>query len=138
MRWMLSKADHLAERAKQFALRVLKFVRRLPTDTACSEIGRQLLRAATSESANYSAARRARSRAEFIAKLGLVVEEADETEHWLALIDEGQLVTASTAAEELASLRGEAAELRAIFTQSVKTARANAAKARGHARKPDR
>jgi four helix bundle protein len=131
---MASTADQLADRVAQFALRVLKFTRKLPSDYASSDLGRQLVRAATSESANYRAARRARSRPEFIAKLGLVVEEADETEHWLELIDGGKLLTVPAAVKELAWLRGEAAELRAIFVQSVKTARANFARSRGQAK----
>jgi four helix bundle protein len=94
-------------------------------------MARQLVRAATGESANYRAARRGRSRAEFIAKLGVVAEEADEAEHWLTLIDEGKLLTGPAALDELAWLRGEAAELRAIFVQSVKTARNNYNRGRG-------
>ena len=128
---MPSKADLLAQRVKSFATRIVKFARRLPGDPTAQEISRQLVRAGTGESANYHAARRGRSRAEFIAKLGTVAEEADETEHWLAIIDDSSLVTTAAALKELAWLRGEAAELRAIFVQSVKTARANYAQARG-------
>jgi len=128
---MPSKADLLAQRTRQFATRIVKFARRLPIDGPAQDIARQLVRAATSESANYQAARRGRSRAEFIAKLGVVAEEADETEHWLQLVAEANLVTTPPALDELAWLRGEAAELRAIFVQSVKTSRANYAEIRG-------
>jgi four helix bundle protein len=133
---MASTADLLAQRTKQFATRIVKFARRLPIEGTAQDIGRQLVRAATSESANYQAARRGRSRAEFIAKLGIVAEEADETEHWLQLVAEANLVTTPAALDELGWLRGEAAELRAIFVQSVKTARKNYNRARGQM--PDR
>jgi len=128
---MSSTADLLAKRTREFATRIVRFARRFPGDGATQDIARQLVRAATSESANYQAARRGRSRAEFIAKLGIVAEEADETEHWLQLVAEAGLVTTPAALDELAWLTGEAAELRAIFVQSVKTARKNYNRARG-------
>ena len=76
-------------------------------------------RSASGVSANYHAAGRARSRAEFIAKLGVVAEEADETEHWLTVMRDAQL----TSGVEFDWLLNESRELRAIFVQSVKTAR---------------
>ena len=84
-------------------------------------IVRQVVRSGTAIGSNYRAAGRARSRTEFIAKLGVVVKEADETEHWLDLLDSCDLCRG----QELVWLRRESAELRAIFTKSVKTARLN-------------
>ena len=118
---MYSLAAQLRTRVKQFAVRVVKFVSALPSSIATREIGSQLLKAGTSESANYHAACRARSRKEFIAKLGTVVEEADESEHWLDVIKQGDLA----AGAELDWLVGEAGELRAIFKASLETARTN-------------
>lgn len=103
----------------------MTFARALPKDPACNEIARQLTRSGTGESANYHAARRARSRAEFIAKLGVAAEEADETEHWLIVTTKSQIVTPPTLLKELAWLLDEARQLRAILVQSVRTARAN-------------
>jgi len=78
---MNSQAEKLRQRVKHFAVRVVRFVRTLPCEPAGDAIGRQLVRSGTGVSSNYRAACRARSRAEFIAKLGIVVEEADEAEH---------------------------------------------------------
>src|SRR6266850_1922801 len=83
---MSSQADELRARARRFAVRILRFVRTLPRDPATDAVVRQLARSSTSVSANYRAAGRARSRAEFIAKVGVVAEEADEAEHWLAVL----------------------------------------------------
>ena len=116
-----SAADDLAARVKQFAIRLVKFARTLPRDPVCDVVARQLVRSGTGESSNYQAARRARSRAEFIAKLGVVAEEADETEHWLDVVREGEL----SSGPELDSLSKESRELRAIFVRSVTTARQN-------------
>ena len=103
----------------------MTFARALPRDPASGEIARQLTRSGTGESANYHAARRGRSRAEFIAKLGIAAEEADETEHWLIVVTETQIVTSPPLLKELAWLLDEARQLRAILVQSVRTARAN-------------
>ena len=118
---MNARAAELRARVKKFAIRIVKFVRALPADDAPRLIGRQLLKSGTGESANYHAACRARSKAEFIAKLGVVVEEADETEHWLHVLNDGELASGT----ELKWLTGEAAELRAIFKASLDTARTN-------------
>jgi four helix bundle protein len=118
---MSSQAEALRSRVKSFAVRILRFVRTLPRDPAGDTAARQLARAGTSASANYHATCRARSRAEFIAKLGLVVEEADEAEHWLFVIRESGLCSG----EELEWLAREGAELRAIFSTSLQTARSN-------------
>ena len=116
-----SQADELAKRAKRFAVRAVKFVRKLPRDRPTDTIGRQLAKSATGESANYRAARRARSRAEFVAKMGTVAEEADESEHWLEVLGE----SGAASGPEFQWLLGESRELRAIFVASARTARAN-------------
>ena len=114
-------AQQLRERVKRFAVRVLRCVKTLSSDLATATAARQLARAGSGASANYHAACRARSRAEFIAKLGTVVEEIDEAEHWLDVLKDGELASGP----ELDWLRGEAGELRAIFKTSLGTARAN-------------
>jgi four helix bundle protein len=118
---MASRADDLAERTRRFAVRVVKFARLLPRSPTNDGIARQLAGAATAESANYRAARRARSRAEFVAKIGTVAEEADESEHWLDVLRE----TGMGSGPELEWLLAESRELRAIFVASAATARAN-------------
>jgi four helix bundle protein len=115
------RAEELRHRVKSFAIRLLKFVKTLPRDPATSEVAHQLARSGPSVSSNYHSACRARSRREFISKLGLVLEEADESEHWLKLLGDGTLVEGS----ELDWLQSEASQLRAIFKASVTTARAN-------------
>jgi four helix bundle protein len=85
------KPDDLKKRTKQFALRVLKLVAALPNNLPGRTIGGQLVRAGTSVGANYRAACRARSKPEFIAKIGIVEEEADESAFWMELIIEGKL-----------------------------------------------
>ncbi|HKT81377.1 MAG TPA: four helix bundle protein [Vicinamibacterales bacterium] len=119
---MTTKADTLRERTRRFAVDILRFVRCLPNDPPSSVVGRQLAKAGTSMSANYRAAGRARSRAEFIAKLGVVVEEADETEHWLQIVHEAGL---SARDAKRITLTAESAELRAIFCAALQTARRN-------------
>ena len=112
-------SDELKRRTKQFALRVMKLVDALPRTTTGRAIGGQLVRSGTSVGANYRAACRGRSKAEFAAKVGTVAEEADESCFWLELIIEGQFVP-----EHLVQpLLEEANELTAIFTASAKTTR---------------
>src|SRR5213594_3657109 len=82
---IMSDVD-LKRRTKRFALDVIKFVEALPKDETCRIIGRQLLRAGTSVGANYRAACRAKSNADFLSKMGVVEEEADECAYWLALL----------------------------------------------------
>jgi four helix bundle protein len=122
---MASRADELAARVKVFADRVLKFVCSLPQDQRIEHIFVQLIDSASAESANYRAARRARSRKEFVARLGLVAEEADESENWLDVLTTAGIVTTAARIAELRDLLTEARELRAIFVQSHQTARAN-------------
>ena len=104
-------AGVLQDRTKQLALRVIRMVERLPATEAARTIGRQVLRSATSVAANYRAACRARSRAAFRAKLGVVVEEADETVFWLEILAESGIVRA----DRLSRLTGEASEVRSIM-----------------------
>ena len=113
--------DELKLRTKKFALRILKLVGALPKSIEGRAIAGQLVRAGTSVAANYRSACRARSKAEFIAKLGVVLEEADETQLWLELIIEGKLGPAV----RVKSLLEEANELVAIFVSSRKSASAN-------------
>ena len=113
-------AENLKERTKQFALRVLKLVEALPDTVQGRAVGGQLIRAGTSVGANYRAACRGRSKAEFIAKLGTVEEEADESAFWLELIIEGALLKAKL----VQPLLDEANELTRIMACSRITARA--------------
>ena len=108
----------LKKRTKQFGLRVMKLVGALPSDSVGRAIGSQLVRSGTSVGANYRAACRGRSKAEFIAKLGIVVEEADECGYWMELIIEGQLLPAS----KVESLLDEANQVTAIMVASRKSA----------------
>jgi four helix bundle protein len=109
----------LKERTKGFALAIVRLVDDLGPRRATDVIGRQLLRAGTSVAANYRSARRARSRKEFLAKMGIVEEEADESAFWLELLVEAGLVSSARAAE----LRDEAGQLVAITIASIRTAR---------------
>jgi four helix bundle protein len=111
-------------RTKQFALRIMKLVGALPKSIQGRAIASQLMRSGTSVAANYRAACRSRSRAEFIAKLGTVEEEADETAFWLELIIEGSFLTAA----QIQPLLIEAGEIVAITAVSKKTASATLAK----------
>jgi four helix bundle protein len=110
-------AEELKARTKTFALRVIRLVNALPRGLAGQIIGRQLLRSATSVGANYRATCRAQSRAEFAAKLSIVVEETDETLYWLELLEDSGLIKP----DRLKELRNEANELLAIVIASRKT-----------------
>jgi four helix bundle protein len=111
--------NELKERTKSFALSAVRLVEDLPRGRSAEVIGHQLLRAGTSVAANYRSACRARSRKEFIAKMGIVEEEADESQFWLELIIEHGLLTA----ERASTLRDEAGQLVAIAVTSIRTAR---------------
>ncbi len=114
-------SEELRRRTKEFALRVIEAVKKFSTTVEGEIIGKQVVRSATSVGANYRAACRGRSHADFIAKLGIVEEEADETLYWLELAVAAKLIT-MTDAEPLIK---EADELTAIFSASRKTARKN-------------
>jgi len=109
----------LKERTKAFALRIIRLVESLPKGKAADVIGRQLLRSGTSVAANYRAACRAKSTADFIAKMGIVEEEADESLFWLELLIEAQLIDK----EKLKALMRETDEILAIVVASIKTAK---------------
>ena len=111
-------ANVMKERTKQFAMRVVRLCNSLPRTSAARVIGMQILRSATSVGANYRAACLARSRAEFISKISIVLEEADETTYWIELLIETQIVPE----RKLAELMREARALSAIFAASRKTA----------------
>jgi four helix bundle protein len=85
--------EDLRTRTKRFAIRILRLYRDLPAKEEARILGRQLLRSGTSVGANYRAACRARSKAEFVAKLGIVLEESDETVFWLELLLEAGIVS---------------------------------------------
>jgi len=112
-------SNELKQRAKTLALRVIKVIEALPRSRTADVLGKQLLRCATSVGANYRAACRAKSPADFVAKLGIVEEEADETIYWLELLVETGLVRS----EEARPLLQEADEILAITVASIKTAR---------------
>jgi len=113
--------DELKKRTKRFGLRIIKLVNALPRTIAGRAIGGQLVRACTSVGANYRAACRSRSRAEFIVRLGVVEEEADESGFWLETIVESELMKPKL----IAPLMKEANELVAIMTSSRMSAARN-------------
>ncbi len=114
----MDKAE-LKLRTKAFGLRALKLVRHLPRDIAGRAIGQQLVRSALSVGANYRSACRGRSRAEFLSKLGIVLEEVDESAYWLeVIIEDGMLPEAKASA-----LLQEANELTAIFFTATTSTR---------------
>ena len=114
-----SESSPLQDRSKQFALRVIRLVEKLPNRRTGDVIGRQLLRASTSVGANYRAACRGRSRAEFCSKLGIVEEEADECVYWLELVMESGLMKPRLVED----LHREATEILKMVVASIKTAR---------------
>ena len=116
----MSERD-LKTRTKAFALRILKLVDALPKTTAGRAFVSQIVRSGTSVAANYRSACRAKSTADFVAKMSIVEEEADETLFWLELLEESELVTAA----KLTAIKQEANELIAITVASIKTARRN-------------
>src|SRR5947209_5424102 len=109
----------MKQRTKEFAKRVIKLCRQLPQSEEARLIRGQLFRFGTSVGANYRAACRGRSKADFISKLGIVLEEADETLYWLEILVESEIVKS----ELLAPLIDEANQLVAIFVKSVNTVR---------------
>ena len=107
-------AEELKKRTKQFGLRVLKLEAALPNTIVGRAIGGQLVRSGTSVGANYRAACRGRSKAEFVAKLGIAEEEADESGYWMEMIIEGELLKPKL----VQSLLTEANDLTKIFARS--------------------
>jgi four helix bundle protein len=113
------EADELKRRTKDFALQIIRLVESLSRSRSGDVIGQQILRSATSTGANYRAACKARSRADFISKITVVEEEADESQYWLELLADSGILKR----EQVDSLMREAKELTAIFTASGKTAK---------------
>lgn len=109
--------EELKKRTKNFALRIIKLVNALPKNQTGLVIGNQILRSGTSVAANYRAVCRARSKADFISKLGVVIEESDETTFWLELIIESELLRP----ESIELLLKESNEITAIMVSSKNT-----------------
>ncbi len=109
----------IKQRTKIFAIRVIRLVDSLPQTVSAQVIAKQIVRSSTAVAANYRASCRARSQAEFIAKLGIVEEEADESLFWLELLVESGIVKK----EKLELLMTEANELTSIIVSSIKTAK---------------
>jgi four helix bundle protein len=122
--------DDLEKRAKAFALRVVKLVDALPKSAAGRAFGNQLIRSASSVAANYRAARRGRSGKEFVSKLSIVTEEADESTFWLEMIVQAELLPPP----KVQALLDEANELMRIFAASRKTAAAGLKRSPNHSR----
>ena len=115
----VSKHDNLKDRSKKFALRVIRLVDSLPKTLAARTIGGQMIRSGTSVAANYRAACRARSNADFIAKMGIVEEETDESAFWIEFLVDAEIVKMTLVAD----LLDEAHQLTAIWVSSINTAR---------------
>ncbi len=114
-------SDELKQRTKNFSIRVINLIRTLPNNKIGYVLGNQLLRSATSIGANYRAACRSRSKAEFISKIRVVEEESDESVYWIELIKESNLFNEN----RLSEILKEANELTAIFTSIGKTSKMN-------------
>ena len=111
----------LQKRTKEFALRIIRMFATLPKSTEAQVLGKQVLRSGTSVGANYREAHRARSKAEFISKVGDCLKELDETAYWFELLTESDLVPSS----KLSALQDECQQLLAIFTSIAKKAKSN-------------
>jgi len=122
--------EELRQRTKRFAIYIIRFCASLPRTDEARVIGRQLLRSGTSVGANYRAVCRPRSAPDFIAKLGIVIEEVDETLYWLEILVEAKIVASDMGID----LRREAEALTRIFVTSRTTARRNAHESRSRAR----
>ena len=113
--------EDLKQRTKKFALEIIRLVENLPKNRIADILGRQILRSGTSVGANYRASCRARSRADFISKMGIVEEEADESLYWLELLLEAKLVRQ----DQIQHLVAEGNEITAMVIASIRTARRN-------------
>lgn len=113
--------EELKKRTKAFAVSIIKMTEALPRKNSTFPVSNQIIRSATSVGANYRAALRARSKAEFIAKLGIVVEEVDETLYWLEIIVDSELASK----ELIGPLWLEGNELTSIFVSMLKTSKLN-------------
>jgi four helix bundle protein len=117
----LHRAKQLQDRTKQFAVRIIKAFARLPKNKATRIVGRQFLRSGTSLAANYRAACRSRSAADFISKISIVAEEADETLFWFELLVESELIKPAI----VGPLMSECDEPLKIYSASLATAKRN-------------
>ena len=117
---MSDEKDDLRDRTKQFALRIIKLYDSFSRSGAAHVLGHQLLRAGTSVGANFREPHRARSNAEFVAKVGDCLKELEETTYWLELLVESGAVHA----KKLTGLVDETSQLIAIFTAIAKKVRA--------------
>jgi four helix bundle protein len=117
----LNRAKELQDRTKRFAIRIINAFAQLPKDEATRIIGRQFLRSGTSLAANYRASCRVRSCADFISKINVVTEEADETLFWFELLHESELVKTRI----VRPLMSECEQLSRIFSASLTTAKRN-------------
>ncbi len=117
--------EEIKKRSKQFAIAIIKMTESLPRKNSTFVVSNQIIKSATSVGANYRSSLRGRSKAEFIAKLGIVVEEIDETLYWLEIIHESELANKET----IQPLWQEANELTSIFVSMLKTAKLNHIKA---------
>ena len=115
----LDRAAELKSRTKSYAIRIVRLYRSLSRSTDAQVLGKQLLRSGTSVAANYRAACRSRSKAEFISKMSVVLEEADESAFWLELMAE----TSTLPSARMQDLLKETNELAAIFGASIRTAK---------------
>jgi four helix bundle protein len=113
---------NLAQRTKLYALQIIKMYSELPRGAVAQVLGRQVLRSGTSVGANYREANRARSKAEFIAKMGDCLKELDETAYWLELLAEASIIADSNQS----ILLDETSQLIAIFVTIIKKAKAKA------------
>ncbi len=127
----MQKKD-FARRTMLFGLRVIRLVESLPKSQTAYVIGNQLLRAGTSVGANYRSALRGKSRADFIAKLGIVEEECDEALYWMQMLIEAGIIKTS----RLTQLMNEANEIIAIVVSSIKTARSRGSSPQSGIRNP--
>jgi four helix bundle protein len=112
----MGEVENLVSRTKKFALRVIRLYSSLPKQTLAQVLGKQVLRSGTSVGANYREAFRARSSAEFIAKMGECVKELEETSYWLELLVDTNLITT----ERLSLLQDECNQLLSIFVTIIK------------------
>ena len=117
----LEFAKQMQSRTKLFAVRIIRMFQRLPKTEEARIVGKQALRSGTSVAANYRAACRSKSRADFISKLGTAVEEADETSFWIDLLEAAEIVPA----KKLESIKAETDELLRILGSSLDTAKRN-------------
>ena len=117
----LEFATKMQQRTKSFAVQVVKFFGKLPKTDEARVLGRQLLRSGTSVAANYRAVCRAKSDADFISKMGTVVEETDESLLWLELLEDAGICPPNL----VQSLKTESDELLRIFSTSLSTAKRN-------------